>query len=98
MEGRGIRVVVGWSGRIGRIGRMGRMGVRVRNCERRCEVWRGEGRVGSLAVPGWCGGVESLNGAGPAGWLRRAAAGFRIPRPSAGWFGGGDGLIVGSGA
>ena len=42
----------------------------------RCPVGtRGEGRV-----------VESLSGAGPAGWLRKAAAGFRIPRPSAGWF------------
>ena len=47
----------------------------------------GEGRVRRLAVAGWCGGVESLNGAGPAGWLRKAAAGFRSPRPSAGWFG-----------
>jgi hypothetical protein len=32
-------------------------------------------------------GGASVDDAGPAGWLRKAAAGFRIPRPSAGWFG-----------
>ena len=59
-------------------------------------LWR-EGRVRSLAVPGWFGGVESLSGAGPAGWLRKAAAGFRIPRPSAGWFAGCVLLAAGAG-
>jgi len=53
----------------------------------RCPVGtRGEGRV-----------VESLSGAGPAGWLRKAAAGFRIPRPSAGWFAGCVLLAAGAG-
>ena len=59
-------------GRMGRIGRIGRIGVRERACERRCEVWWGEGRVRRLAVPGWFGGVECLNGAGRAGWLRES--------------------------
>jgi hypothetical protein len=67
--------------------REGWISVREREGEMRCDDWRREGRVRSLAVPGWFGGVESLSWAGPAGWLRKAAAGFRIPRPSAGWFG-----------
>jgi hypothetical protein len=69
--------------------REGWMSVREREGEMRCDDWRREGRVRRLVVLGWFGGVESLSGAGPAGWLRKAAAGFRIPRPSAGWFGGG---------
>ncbi len=52
----------------------GRISVRERECEMRCDDWWREGRVRSLAVPGWYGGVESLSGAGPAGWLREGGS------------------------
>jgi len=47
----------------------------------RCDDWWREGRVRSLAVPGWFGGVESLSWAGPAGWLREG--GSRLPHSKA---------------
>ena len=69
---------IGRMGRIGQIGRMGLIGVRERLCERRCGDWWGEGRVWSLAVPVWCRGVESLNGAGQGGWLRESGSGLPV--------------------
>ena len=69
---------MGRMGRIGQIGRMGLIGVRERLCERRCGDWWGEGRVWSLAVPVWCRGVESLNGAGQGGWLRESGSGLPV--------------------
>ena len=71
--------------------REGWISVRERVCERRCEDWWGEGRVRSLAVPGWCGGLESLNGAGPGGWVGESGSGLPV-FGAFGWLvrGGGD--------
>jgi hypothetical protein len=64
--------------------REGWISVRERECEMRCDDWWREGRVRSLAVPGWFGGVESLSWAAPAGWLRES--GSRLPHSKAfGW-------------
>ena len=45
-----------------RMEQIGRVGVRERYCERRCEDWRGVGRVRSLAIPGLFGGDDCLLG------------------------------------
>jgi hypothetical protein len=67
---------------------------------RRCEDWWGEGREWSLAVPGWCGGVERLNGAGPAGWVGESGSGLPVSKAFGwlvlgGWCGGVGAVVSG---